>query len=327
MTSATSRRTDPTQTGVIRRGYARELGRRLTALAREVRHLLMVEQALGPPRSGRLQLNQRWAFDSDPQKIDQFNRWVRARLRKELVELDDPNAEHWAQKFIRHSYEKGLTRAYTDVQKIAKRRGTTLLDQTQSNFLRRLYGDRKTFDALQVLFSRNLSLLEGVSDDMAHKLTQILAEGLLNRRSTATIARAITKQFKSLSAGRAQTLVNTEITHAHATAQLAAFERLGVKRLGVMAEWVTAQDEKVCPQCRPLQGIVVSLSQARGMIPRHPNCRCAWVPAELGQDRPQQKTGRQEIRAAIGKSLRAETKQRSTRAARRKTRWAGADNV
>jgi len=51
----------------------------------------------------------------------------------------------------------------------------------------------------------------------------------------------------------------------------------------LMAEWQTAGDERVCPLCEPLDGTVMTIEEARGLIPRHPNCRCMWVPANVGE--------------------------------------------
>jgi SPP1 gp7 family putative phage head morphogenesis protein len=46
----------------------------------------------------------------------------------------------------------------------------------------------------------------------------------------------------------------------------------------VDAEYTTADDNKVCPKCRQLEGNVYTIDEARGIIPVHPNCRCAWNP-------------------------------------------------
>lgn len=39
-------------------------------------------------------------------------------------------------------------------------------------------------------------------------------------------------------------------------------------------KWVTAADERVCPECGPLDGLVFATADNAPMIPRHPNCRC-----------------------------------------------------
>ena len=48
-----------------------------------------------------------------------------------------------------------------------------------------------------------------------------------------------------------------------------AFEALGVEELGVAVEWATAGDEAVCELCEALEGVVLKIEEARGMLPRH----------------------------------------------------------
>lgn len=55
-------------------------------------------------------------------------------------------------------------------------------------------------------------------------------------------------------------------------------DALGVLLLA-QVRWVTANDERVCPICRGLDGRVSSLLDAgRNKPPAHPNCRCNEVP-------------------------------------------------
>jgi|GEM_PF-3399038 len=83
-----------------------------------------------------------------------------------------------------------------------------------------------------------------------------------------------------------------------------------------------------CTLCKPLDGIVVTLKEARGKIPRHPNCRCAWTPANVGENQSGQKRSKSSIAKSISASLAAEIPQRSKRTIaqqKRRTSWAGVD--
>jgi DNA topoisomerase-1 len=46
----------------------------------------------------------------------------------------------------------------------------------------------------------------------------------------------------------------------------------------VEAEWMTAEDDRVCPKCSRLEGHVFTLDVIERLIPRHPNCRCVAIP-------------------------------------------------
>lgn len=49
-------------------------------------------------------------------------------------------------------------------------------------------------------------------------------------------------------------------------------------RTGEFVSILTAGDTDVCPECEDLEGQVMTLDEAYGTIPVHPNCRCVFVP-------------------------------------------------
>lgn len=83
---------------------------------------------------------------------------------------------------------------------------------------------------------------------------------------------------------RAELIATTETTRAATEGQrefIAQLETLGVRTI---ASWLTAQDERVCPICMPLDGIVRENGVYRhpdggvfGGPPAHPRCRCAEI--------------------------------------------------
>lgn len=44
-----------------------------------------------------------------------------------------------------------------------------------------------------------------------------------------------------------------------------------------MVEWVTQRDDRVCPECHALDGVLFPVDNIPP--PRHYNCRCFWIPA------------------------------------------------
>lgn len=75
---------------------------------------------------------------------------------------------------------------------------------------------------------------------------------------------------------RASMISSTEVTRAYSQANVETFKQNGVLR----HRWNTANDEIVCPICRPLNGQIVTIGSAfTGGItqpPAHVNCRC-WT--------------------------------------------------
>lgn len=93
--------------------------------------------------------------------------------------------------------------------------------------------------------------------------------------------------------GRAERIAITEVTRAYAEGNLMTWRSTGVvdgKR------WNTAVDEKVCPICWPLNGMVVKMGEAFSIDaadraaglgitapPAHPRCRCWLTPVVSGE--------------------------------------------
>lgn len=55
--------------------------------------------------------------------------------------------------------------------------------------------------------------------------------------------------------------------------QLDSYADLGVE----MVEYLTANDERTCDTCMPMNGNVYPVNEAP-VVPLHPNCRCTWIP-------------------------------------------------
>ena len=68
-------------------------------------------------------------------------------------------------------------------------------------------------------------------------------------------------------------LTRTETARIINTASLRAYQEAGVNYV----EWVTADDEKVCPICGARERKVYQVSLAPN-CPDHPNCRCVLIP-------------------------------------------------
>jgi hypothetical protein len=120
-------------------------------------------------------------------------------------------------------------------------------------------------------------------------------------------------------------IARTEVIRAHAEGQLDALEELGVEELGVEVEWTVTEDSRLCPLCAALKGVVLTLDEAKGLLPRHPNCRCAFIPANVGEDEEGQLRSKSAIEKAIDKSIQAESPKRPLEEQRERSRWPGAD--
>ena len=173
---------------------------------------------------------------------------------------------------------------------------------------------------------------ENQSDSVSEGVTSELTNGLRQGMSPREVARNISERVEGFEdeegKKRAHTIARTETIRALAEGQLDSLEKLGIDEVTAAVEWSTSLDEHVCPLCKPLEGIVLKLKEARGMLPRHENCRCSWRPANVGESKEGQKRTKGKIEKAIDLSIKAEIPEGTVRTVSEQkglTSWVGAN--
>jgi SPP1 gp7 family putative phage head morphogenesis protein len=245
----------------------------------------------------KLSTNERWRFNTTPEQLEAFKEWLKTQVEYYVTGMTDE--ELW-NKFIESGFKKGAGRAFDDTKPQA---GWTEAEGafyagTKDQFLKSAFGQPESLSKIQLLAARTFDELEGMSADMQNKLGRILVDGLTRGNGPIAIAREMSNQL-NLSMTRAETIARTELIRAHAEGQLVGLEELGVDEVGVMVEWSTAGDDRVCELCEPMEGVVLKIEEARGMIPRHCNCRCAFIPANVAEPTDDQKRGKRKIMSAV----------------------------
>ena len=275
--------------------------------------------------------NARWAFHSTSQQVEAFQRWLAQRIQADIyLGAKATEAAYW-QAYVEEGYRKGAGRAFDDANKAGLHTTTEKLDfyrGTKEQFLRSAFGRPVAVEKVKLLASRTLTDLKGVTDAMATVMSRTLTDGLVQGKNPREIARDLTKALDSVGRTRALTIARTEIIRAHAEGQLDALEEMGVDEVGVMVEWATA-GFNVCPLCEAMSGSVMTIKEARGLIPRHPNCRCAHIPANVGESKHGQKRGKATVTKALESSILQEGPKRgiSLESLRKRSTWAGADRT
>lgn len=237
-------------------------------------------------------MNTRWRFSTSPEKLKEFQKWLREQFGSQVA---GKNQKDLWQKFIEEGFRKGSGRSFDDVRQsrlrserpelfTSARQGSVgdFYQGSRDEFLRSSFARPETIEKVQLLAERVYSDLDGITEEMGARMSRTLAEGLTRGQHPNEIARALADEV-DIGRGRAETIARTEIIRAHAEGQLDSFKTLGVEEVGVAVEWATANDDKVCPKCQSLEGVVLKIDEARGLLPRHPGCRCAWIPANVGE--------------------------------------------
>lgn len=251
------------------------------AEVRAFRVALPVREALALMRrfpGAKLVSNTRWKFSSDPAKVMAFRGWLRKQLDIHIRGKSDE--ELWT-RYVQQGLQRGAGRTFDDY---SRRRGgdfgksPDFYAGTKQEFLRSSFAQPVAIEKAQLLAQRSFTELEGVTDVMDKRMTRTLTDGLVEGKSPRQIAADLNRDVDGIGRARAETIARTELIRAHAEGQLLAMEKLGVKEVGVQVEWLTAGDDRVCPDCSDMEGSIFSIDDAKGMIPMHPGCRCAFIP-------------------------------------------------
>lgn len=318
---------DPTRMTTLRNAFIADMNRRFKALQKSVTFAVGTQDALGL-NDEPLEINQApgrkaWAFMTDSQKLDAFNLWFKGEIEQEILTVEGAFGEPWTNQYVGSAYRKGSIRAYTDTKKETNASSLDFYNGSKEQFLESAFNQPERVEKLRFLYTRTFEELKGISNAMSQQVSRTLAQGIANGLGAEEVARRLDNTISGINRTRARVLARTELVAAHSEGQLDSFEDLGITHVGVMVEWSTAGDDKVCPLCRPLEGVVLTIREARGMIPRHAQCRCAWKPAFVGEDQRGQKTG-QKAQTAISKSMLAERSDTKTvTQAKRKSVWQG----
>jgi SPP1 gp7 family putative phage head morphogenesis protein len=270
---------------MVQRRFAGDIKSRFKKLKVAVRGFLDTEDELGlKDRGSFVTAAREFQFRTDAGKLQAFSDWFAQQVQAKVFSVPPgtPPGTPWTAKYVESAYKTGLTNSFFAARRDAVEGALT---QSQEQFLRSSFNQPEALSKIQLLATRAFEELKGISANMSSEMSRILAQGMVDGTGAEDIAREMSERIDSLTRSRALLVARTEIINAHAEGQLDAFQELGIEELGVMAEWSTAGDDRVCPICAEFEGKVFTVEEARGMIPAHPNCRCAWIPF-VGEPKP-----------------------------------------
>jgi SPP1 gp7 family putative phage head morphogenesis protein len=120
-------------------------------------------------------------------------------------------------------------------------------------------------------------------DVLSEAIAKVVTAGIELGESVEEIVAGIKDVVTGIPLSRATAIAQTEVTRAHAEGQLDSMIKLGVRYVeGIPeVEFTTAGDFRVCRLCGSLAGSRLPIDQARGKIPVHVRCRCAWKAAPI----------------------------------------------
>lgn len=277
------RRVDPTGTTSIRKSFEADLVRRFKRLRRLIVEAVGENDALGLAPKNRLQVRlgdqapprNAFSFARSDQKVQLFMEWLRAEQEQGILEIQPgANVESaastaWSNIYIDSAYRKGIRDAG---RKLSEGGATVAESWTESFFNRPIHADR-----VGLIYTRTYSDLKGITEVMDNQISRILAEGIANGQGPMQMAREMANRVDKIGITRARVIARTETIRAHADATLNAYTEAGIEGVEIEAEILLGSNP--CELCEQMRADgPYTIQEARGLIPRHPNCVCAYNP-------------------------------------------------
>jgi SPP1 gp7 family putative phage head morphogenesis protein len=305
---------DPTRTYTIRRAFVADMTRRFRKIKRDIWTSIVTNDALGlkAPVTAQALPRKAFEFKTDRAKVKGFMDWLEDQVDQGIFELVPGERRRvtgeveWASTYIDTAYKRGIRRGRDELKQAA--RGQTQFDfgdlegvgreefSVDAAFLRPIHADR-----VGAIYTRTYSDLVGITTDMEREMSAALAQGLADGKGPRTIARELMNRIEQAGGSlaivdergtvrmralqRARILARTEVIRAHHVATINTYREAGVVGVKVKAEWSTAGDDRVCPDCADLNEQVFTLDEIEPMIPLHPQCRCVALPLVTGTTR------------------------------------------
>lgn len=328
LTLAEARRIDPTRTRGLRKRFAAELRRRFRSLAAVLREKLDREES--PTTAHWIGLQDRGTMQRE------FDEFVRTEIGRIIL-------GEWLAAYVAEAYLAGAMSAWRKAgangvpgdspgdglgvflralesrqagrpetvrnaarkppRRTGRLRGLKFsLPGTGSSAIYRDARGRFMSERVKLLSDRLRGEMRNATADMAQRISRALVDGLDRGLMPSTIGKTIAATVEGVGINRALMIAETEVVRAYAEGQLDGMAVLGVQQITAAVEWETTGNP--CPLCAPMDGVVLTIDEARGMIPRHPRCKCAWKP--VSAKAPGQKRQRNQIEKAINLSLKRE---------------------
>lgn len=270
-------RTDPTRSVTLRRKYARHLRQPLRELKGQIWRGLVKRGAMDMALNERMPVF-RFTTDEGEQVVEHFMDWLNGEVRDGYLEV----IESRDNKFVRNAYTKGVRFSDSSLGET----GIDVPSEEMSAILNKPIHQSK----IQELFSRQLTLLDGVDEDMQSAMRETLSEGLSRGEGPGRVARKLNDRVEKIGVRRSNLIARTEIINAHSEGTLTRYEELGIDTVTIKAEIQTAGDRRVCDRCVSVEGDVMEIDEVReGTFsfgnkdfpikpPIHPDCRCVLLP-------------------------------------------------
>jgi SPP1 gp7 family putative phage head morphogenesis protein len=237
-----ARSKDPSLTRRIENEYARELDGLFLAFKRDAAKILGIRELADDD----------WIDEVDaPDLMEKFDRVIEITIR-------EPGGRV-VRKFTTRAYTVGGLRSSQFLTSLGIKAIFSILPADRA--------------AIDILLTRDLSGLKGITDELSKQIMQEITDGMLRGDSMAEVARAIDQRVDSIGRVRAEVLARTETMKAYNEGAITQYEKHGITEV----EWLASYGDRTCDECAMLDGERFPIDR-KPDCPLHPNCRCTLLP-------------------------------------------------
>jgi len=293
---------DPTHTTTIRNAFVGAMDKRFNELISVVKRSVNDNDCFGLKQG--IQTHQMvpagWQafnYKLSQEKVTKFMEWIQTQVNAGILNIQQYEQigtavnSAWTNMYVLDSYKKGIIRARYELLKAGF--NTPSIESTGGILMSLALPIH--VDRLGLLYTRVYTDLKGITEVMDTYISRILAQGLADGDSPLLLAKKLVSVINGQGIGdlgitntlgkfvsaktRAEGLARTEIIRAHNAATIQEYRNWGVNGVNVLAEIVTAGDDKVCSVCNELaKNGPYTLDEAEKLLPAHTNCRCCFIP-------------------------------------------------
>lgn len=267
---------DPSRSLVYREALVRELNQGFMSVKQSVLLFLVEQDDLGLASRKNIVSNARqFAFLDDARKVEAFKRFFAEQFRKYVIQRKGGVSTPWTEAYLAAAYKAAAARTFREVRRSLLDAPDEVFASLQGGFVKGLLRDAKSLARLKIVQQTFSADLEATLAQMEARIAPILSEALAADRRPPAVARAINREITEFGRLKAKMSAHISIVRASSDGQLDAFESLGQKKVGLVAEMVTRKG--ACPRClKKAKAGPYTIKKARGIIPLHPWCRCGW---------------------------------------------------
>ena len=277
---------DPTRTLTLRNRFAKEAKRRFKALNKAVRAAILEHGIL----SGGLQAMSVQKNDNPSEVIRKFLEWLSRQENREILTANGITDEMWTDTYLDQAYRQGVKRARAEMS----RAGYQVPPVDDVGGVDALMVQPIHHDMAKILGMEMRTNIQTTATNMNMIIGKLLNGAVPAGRDPSVIADQITKIMTNLipdvplpeinerfMSGMQRTIQigRTGVVKSHHIATIKEYEQWGVEGVQVMAEFVTAGDDRVCERGKTLEAKgPYALEEVITMIPAHYGCRCVALP-------------------------------------------------